>query len=90
MEAVEENRKSKVKEIDRARERRKQTQEKSKRDYSVEITRGDITEVEIKDLEEVIERLDKQENHHIQLSENPQATPHSKAIYKKTLKQLGD
>ena len=54
---VEKNRQRKVEEINGAREGRKESQEKSKRDYSVEETRVDIIEVEIKDLEEVIERL---------------------------------
>ena len=44
--------------------------------------RGDIG-VEINDLEEVIERLGRWENHYIQLGEIPQATPYSKAIYKR-------
>ena len=57
LEGIEENRKRKVKEIDRARERRKQSQEQSKKDYSVEVTRGDILELEVKGLEEAIERL---------------------------------
>ena len=40
-------------------------------------------------MEEVIEQLSRQENHYILLTRNPQATPYSKAVYRRKVDTAG-
>ena len=79
---AEEKREKKLKDINKARARRKQTNlEKESGEINIEVTRRDILKVEVEDLKEVIKTLETGEGHYRELVNRPSLTAYSKAIY---------
>ena len=81
LKVAEERKERKLKEINKARVRRKQTHiEKESSELDIEITRRDILKVEIEDLKEITKTLERKEGYYRELINGPNLTAYSKAI----------
>ena len=75
--------KRKLQEINRARQRRKQTQAEKESEHviNIEVIRRKILQVEMTDLKEIIQGLETKEDYYRGLVGRPSLTPYPKAVY---------